>query len=266
MSEWSQGFAHTQNMGWRFLLCSSPPAIGTVDQTHQVTMSSQIVMSSKQASNNPDCVLLQDSALVFAFRTRVWNQFPACLWVLTRSRHIAICWCPSGSLSFFLYRYTKAGSGPTNWRTVLSLESLSAISSPSTVPHYVQGHKTAPQSARWKCSSKPFGTVVSMEKLFWQPEGLSEPTDYQSKSGLAFIWMSWAQDNVAYISVCKTAAYCLREMLSFLPEFCPLSSASPPPPASWTHLYTRRAPLTSRGVPSPLVDSSLVNIVTLYLG
>jgi len=51
--EWGQGFTLTQNMGWGFLFCSTPLTLGTVVRPHYVQMSSQGVMSSKQASSNP---------------------------------------------------------------------------------------------------------------------------------------------------------------------------------------------------------------------
>jgi hypothetical protein len=50
--------------------------------------------------------------------------------------------------------------------------------------------QNSPYYARWKCHSVIFGTATSIGML-WQPEGLSEPPDCQSKyryfSGLAFV-------------------------------------------------------------------------------
>jgi hypothetical protein len=48
------------------------------------------------------------------------------------------------------------------------------------VPRHVQGPNTAPQRARHRYHSEPFGTVGPMETLFRQLEVLSEPPGYQS--------------------------------------------------------------------------------------
>jgi len=40
---------------------------------------------------------------------------------------------------------------------------------------------TVPLPARYSHHSMPLGNLVTMEILFWQPEGLSEPPDYQRK-------------------------------------------------------------------------------------
>ena len=131
-----------------------------------------------------DCVLSRFSSLVFAVRTRARNQF----WSLSLGTDKTPPHCHTlVSIQHFIFplifypETPKAGSGPTNWRTVPSHASLSVISSPRTVPQNVEGPKRAPQSAGWKCSSTPFGIVVSMETLFCQPEELSDPPDYQSK-------------------------------------------------------------------------------------
>jgi hypothetical protein len=44
----------------------------------------------------------------------------------------------------------------------------------------VRGPRRASQNGGWKCSS--FGTVAPTGTLFWQPEELSEPPDYQNSA------------------------------------------------------------------------------------
>ena len=53
MSEWSQGLTLTQNVDWEFLLSTAFPTNEVITQPHYIKMSSQGVISSKQASNNP---------------------------------------------------------------------------------------------------------------------------------------------------------------------------------------------------------------------
>ena len=53
MSEWSQSFTLTKNVGRGFILCSTPPTQWTVWQPQYVKMSPRCVMSSEKASNNP---------------------------------------------------------------------------------------------------------------------------------------------------------------------------------------------------------------------
>jgi hypothetical protein len=51
----------------------------------KLQMSSQGVMSSSEADNNPDCVLLQDSILVLEAGLEPGINFRICLWVLIRT-------------------------------------------------------------------------------------------------------------------------------------------------------------------------------------
>jgi len=53
MPECRQGFTLTQNVSCGFLLCHTPPTRGTDHQPCYVEMSSQGVMYSKEASQNP---------------------------------------------------------------------------------------------------------------------------------------------------------------------------------------------------------------------
>jgi hypothetical protein len=48
-----QSFTFAQNMAWGLFLCSAFPTQGTVTQSHNVEVSSESVMSGKQASNHP---------------------------------------------------------------------------------------------------------------------------------------------------------------------------------------------------------------------
>jgi hypothetical protein len=54
---------------------------------------------------------------------------------------------------------------------------------------YVQGTKTAPQNARWKCRSMPFGHVVPMGKLFWQPVGFQSRLTVRASTN-TYLWPS----------------------------------------------------------------------------
>jgi hypothetical protein len=62
---------------WGFFLCSTPPTKGAIDQSHQVKISYQGVMSNKDTNNN--------SGLCSVSRTAVFTlSFRVCLWVLIR--------------------------------------------------------------------------------------------------------------------------------------------------------------------------------------
>jgi len=53
MSEWSQGLTLTQNVDWGFLLSTTFRTSGVITQPHYIQMSSQSIMSIKQANSNP---------------------------------------------------------------------------------------------------------------------------------------------------------------------------------------------------------------------
>jgi len=61
--------------------------------------------------------MLKDSSLVIAVRLGPKINFRACLWVLIRPRHIAVCWFhPAFYLGcIFCLETPKVSSGPTNW-------------------------------------------------------------------------------------------------------------------------------------------------------
>jgi len=109
-----------------------------------------------------DCVLLKDSSLVLAVVLGPEINFLACLWVVRRPHHIAICCLSIQHFIFFLIfclEIPKASSGPANWSTVPSSVSSLAISFPCTL-ECVCGPRTDPQNASWTCYSVPYVTVV----------------------------------------------------------------------------------------------------------
>jgi hypothetical protein len=82
-----------------------------------------------------DYVLLNNRNLVLRVGLGPKIIFGACLWLLIRFLHITICWLSIQHWIFFLMfslEPPKAGSSSTEWRTVLSLASLSAILFPHT--------------------------------------------------------------------------------------------------------------------------------------
>ena len=84
-------------------------------------------------------------------------------------------------------------------------------------------------------------------------------------SGLSWVSVSWTHANIAYTLAWKTVQCFPREMLSLLPTDCPYT----PTPVTSTVLdpsINQNSPLTTGEVSGPLVHSSVVNIVTLYLG
>ena len=81
-----------------------------------------------------DCVLLNDRNLALVPRQGLEINSPACLWVSPRPRHPIQCWLTSQCLILCIscLEVPKVGSGPTNFRTELSLASSLAISLPRT--------------------------------------------------------------------------------------------------------------------------------------
>lgn len=83
--------------------------------------------------------------------------------------------------------------------------------------------------------------------------------------GLAFISISWAQAKIAHILAWKTVVYFPREILCLLPKDFPQTPAQVSPHVLDPSVY-QMSPLTMGGVPGPLLHSSLVSMVTLYVG
>ena len=166
------------------------------------------------------CVLLKGSNLVLRVRIGPKINFQACLWVLIRSRHIAICWLSIQHFIFFLIfcpETPKAGSCPANWWTVPSLASLSAISFPHTLewPGTQNNHTECLVRMSFKvvwnsCTNRDVILATSRgSKASWLSEQI-----LMRFSGLMSIWISYAQAKTTYISARKAAAYILRQILS----------------------------------------------------
>ena len=87
-------------------------------------MSSQCIMSSKQANNNPGLYHFKGQNLVFAAELGPEINSRACLWGLPRSRLIAKCWLSIQCFVFlliFCLDTPKGGSGPSDFWTEPSL-------------------------------------------------------------------------------------------------------------------------------------------------
>jgi hypothetical protein len=54
MSEWGQDLTLTQNVDWGFRLSTTFPIGGFITHPHYIWMSSQSIMSSKEANANPE--------------------------------------------------------------------------------------------------------------------------------------------------------------------------------------------------------------------
>ena len=146
------------------------------------------------------CVLLKDTSLVFAVGLGSEISLEASLCVVIRPQHITICWL---SIQCFIFLLTLSRDPQGQFRSNRLLNSTVScelagnfISLYPSVPQNIQGPKKAPHYARWKCHLTPFGTVVPMEMLFWQPEGLLEPHDCQS---IHLNFMSTGQNSI-YLS------------------------------------------------------------------
>ena len=84
-------------------------------------------------------------------------------------------------------------------------------------------------------------------------------------SGLSWVSVSWTHANIAYTSAWKTVQCFPREMLSLLPTDCPYTPTLVPSTVLDPSI-NQNSPLTTGEVSGPLVHSSVVNIVALYLG
>jgi hypothetical protein len=59
MPEWGQNLTPTDSVGRGFILRSTPPAQWVVSQPHQVEVSAQGIMPSKESGNNPGLYLIK---------------------------------------------------------------------------------------------------------------------------------------------------------------------------------------------------------------
>ena len=120
------------------------------------------------------CVMLKDSSLVFADGVGPEISFQVCLWVLIRPCHIAICW-----LSIQHFMFFKKLPRPVQ---------VQQTGDHFPVPHDVQGPRTVPQNAGWKCSL-PFGTSVPVGTLFGSLKGFQGCLTVRTNTDI-FLWSS----------------------------------------------------------------------------
>ena len=161
MSEWSQSFTLTKNVGQGFFLCSTPPTQWLSSSPSRWRCLLRVLCPVRKPVAALDWVLLKDRNPALAPRQGPEISSRACLWVSPRPRHRTQCWLTTQRLIFLhisCLETSRAGSGQRNPGT------HSSMSSDPVQPHRM-----------------PFGTVGPMETLFWWPEELSKPPDYQSR-------------------------------------------------------------------------------------
>jgi hypothetical protein len=130
MSERSQSFTLTKNVGRVFILCFTPPTQWTVWQPHEVKMSRQGIMFSEKVSNKPGLSPVKDRNLTLVHRRGPEINSRASLWVSPRPRHHIQCWLtnqPLILLRVYCLETTNVCWGPTNFRAEPSLASSSTI-------------------------------------------------------------------------------------------------------------------------------------------
>jgi hypothetical protein len=126
MSEWSQGFILTQNVGW---VSSSAPHLlheGLLVSPIKWRCLLKVVCPVRRPVTILDCILLKDRSLILVVGLGPGVSFQACLWVLIRPHHITICWLSIQHIIFLLIFYLeipKAVSYLTNFWTAPSLVS-----------------------------------------------------------------------------------------------------------------------------------------------
>jgi hypothetical protein len=128
-----QSFTLTQDISWGLLLCSTFPTQGTVAQSHNVKVSSEVLCPIRRSITTLDCVLLKDSSLVLAAIRGPELNSRACLWVPASPCHSVTCCLSNQHWIFFFIlglETPRTGSGPTKWWTEPSLASSSEISFP----------------------------------------------------------------------------------------------------------------------------------------
>jgi len=135
MSEWSQNLTITKNVGRGFILCSTPLHSGLSESPIRWRSLLRILCPVRGPVTALYCVLLKDRNLALATRQGPEINSRSCLWVSPRPRHNIQCWLTNQRLILLrisCLETTNAGSGPKNFKTELSLASLSAISLPPT--------------------------------------------------------------------------------------------------------------------------------------
>ena len=134
MSDGSQNFTFTKNVGQGFILCSTPPTQWT-DSPIRWRCHLRVLCPVRRPVRAVDCILLKDRNLALASRQGPEINSQVCLWVLPRPRHHTQCWLTNKRLILLVIsclETSKAGSGPTNFTVEPSLVSLSVISFPCT--------------------------------------------------------------------------------------------------------------------------------------
>jgi hypothetical protein len=128
--------SHSQRM-WAEVSSSVPHLLhnGLSDSPSRWRCLLKVLCPVRRPVTTLDCVLLKDRSLALTPRHGHEINSWACLWVSPRPRRHAQCWLSNHRL--ILLRVScletpKAGWGPTNLRTELSLASSSAISLPCT--------------------------------------------------------------------------------------------------------------------------------------
>ena len=85
MSEWSQCFTLTENVGWGFILCSTP-------SPSQWRYLLRVLGPVRRPKTTLDCILLKDKSPVVAVGLGPEIKSGACRWVILRPSHLAKCW------------------------------------------------------------------------------------------------------------------------------------------------------------------------------
>jgi len=130
-----------------------------------------------------DCVLLKDRNLALVPRQGPEINSRACLWVSPWSCHHIQCWLTNQLL--ILLRIScletpKIGWGPTKFKTEPSLASPSTISLPRT-PACPRTQYSPTACRVEEISFNAFWHCWSNGDLFWRPEELSKPIDYENR-------------------------------------------------------------------------------------
>ena len=124
-----------------FILCSTPIQNGLSESPIRLRSLLRILCPVRGSVTALYCILLKDRNLALAPpRQGPEINSRSCLWVSPRPHHKIQYWLINQRLILLrisCLKTTKAGSGPKNFRTELSLPSLSAISLPPT-PAYPQ--------------------------------------------------------------------------------------------------------------------------------
>ena len=84
--EWSQSYTLTRNVGWDFILCSTPPAKWS-DGPNRWKYLHRVLCPVRRPVTALDCILLNDRSLALTPRQGPRINSQACLWVSPRPHH-----------------------------------------------------------------------------------------------------------------------------------------------------------------------------------